>query len=301
MRTTPVPAATPKPKKGKRPGNKKGYRQGRMTKQTKRQFNPIGTLPPNPAAETGNNGNKPGGQLCVRTPGAKNLGGRPNKYMQLIDKPMSAPEIAYKLCAVTGAGDEQIAAFFGTTPLSIWNWGRQFPVFLKAIIEGRDAFDSKVVERKGLLRRALGYDLIEETRERYPVYEYDPHPTDPKKTIRVQTGFSKELILTKTTTKHLPPDVTACLAWLNNRQKDRWTPVAPIRYVDLSAKGTIDHEHHHKVVDPEKELRERLINREDVRANVIRGLLESGAFHDGNNGGGVVDAEDEPLDQTDPN
>ena len=47
-----------------------------------------------------------------------------------------------------------------------------------------------------LYRRAIGYDFIETTRE----------------------GG----VIIKTTTKHIAPDVAACMAWLTNRDGDDW-------------------------------------------------------------------------------
>ena len=92
-----------------------------------------------------------------------------------------------------------------TTP-TIDNWKTQHPEFLGALKEGKDYFDTVRVE-KALVHRALGYSHEEDD-------------------IRAVNG---EIVITPTV-KHYPPDTTAAIFWLKNRQKERW-------------RDKIDHDH----------------------------------------------------------
>jgi hypothetical protein len=118
--------------------------------------------------------------------------GRPTKYTD------DMPKRAHKLCREAGFTDEQLAAAFGVALSRIKEWKVKRPEFQDAIKRGKDDFDSGTVE-KSLLRRALGYS----------------HPED-----KIFNDNGTPLIVT--TTKHYPPDTTAMIFWLKNRQPERW-------------------------------------------------------------------------------
>lgn len=122
----------------------------------------------------------------------KGVGGRPSKY-----DPKVTPDQARKLCAA-GFTDAQLADFFGVTTTTIDNWKNRHPEFLGALREGKDEFDTERVE-KALAHRAVGYSHDEDD-------------------IRVVNG---EIVITPTT-KHYPPDTTAAIFWLKNRNRQRW-------------------------------------------------------------------------------
>lgn len=123
----------------------------------------------------------------------KHPGGRPSKY-----DPATMPALAEKVCREFGADDEALARFFDVSVATINNWKNKHPEFLESLRAGKDYFDTERVEA-ALVHRAIGYS----------------HPEDD---IRVANG---EIIITPTI-KHYPPDTTAAIFWLKNRDKDRW-------------------------------------------------------------------------------
>lgn len=116
--------------------------------------------------------------------------GRPSKYKS------EYTGQAAKLCAL-GATDAQLADFFEVAVSTVALWKVQYPDFSDALKIPKEAADARVVH--SLYRRATGY-------------EHDDVD------IRVVNG---EIIVTPIR-KHYPPDTTACIFWLKNRDKDNW-------------------------------------------------------------------------------
>lgn len=116
--------------------------------------------------------------------------GRPSSY-----KPEYA-EQAYKLCLL-GAIDRDMADFFGVSEVTFNTWKKEHPEFLKSLKEGREYADANVASR--LYERAMGYE----------------HPED-----KIFNDNGVPLIVP--TIKHYPPDSTAAIFWLKNRQRDKW-------------------------------------------------------------------------------
>lgn len=117
-------------------------------------------------------------------------GGRPTLYQD------SMCEQAEKLCLL-GATDIQIADFFGVTEQTINNWKHEHPEFFESLKRGKLDADAKVAE--SLYNRALGYSHAEDD-------------------IKV---CDKDIVITPTV-KHYPPDTTAAIFWLKNRQSKKW-------------------------------------------------------------------------------
>jgi len=136
------------------------------------------------------------------------MAGRPTKF-----KPQYV-EQGYKL-AIEGFTDQQMADFFGVSRSTLALWKKEHPEFSDTIKKGKDDFDSAEVEYC-LLQRACGFKYVETTRE------IAPH-ADP------QTGKAK-LRITKKVTKYAPPDVTAQIFWLKNRQPNRWRDVQKMEH-----------------------------------------------------------------------
>lgn len=116
--------------------------------------------------------------------------GRPSKY------PADAPERARRLCLM-GATDETLAAEFDVSLATLNNWKHEHPEFLDALKEGKDAADARVASR--LFERAMGYEHDEVD-------------------IRV---VDKTVVMTPIR-KIYPPDTTAAIFWLKNRQRGQW-------------------------------------------------------------------------------
>lgn len=121
--------------------------------------------------------------------------GRPTKYL-----PEYAEQVE-SLCLL-GLTDKEIAASFGVTETTINNWKNQFIEFFEALKRGKHVADAAVAS--ALYSRALGYS----------------HPEDD---IRSVGG---EIVITPTI-KHYPPDTTAAIFWLKNRQPAKWRDKPP--------------------------------------------------------------------------
>ena len=96
-----------------------------------------------------------------------------------------------------GLTDEQIAARIGITTSTLYDWKNKYSEFSEALKRGKEVVDIEV--ENALLKRALGYDYTEERVER-------------------SREGGKKSIKTVQTVKHIPPDTTAQIFWLKNRQ-----------------------------------------------------------------------------------
>lgn len=121
-------------------------------------------------------------------------GGRPTKY-----KPEYADQ-AYGI-ALLGATDAGIAAVFGVGETTIKSWKHKHKAFSDALKKGKEVADSEI--QKKLFNRALGLTTKET-----------------KKLKRKIDG--KEVIEITETEREIPPETTACIFWLKNRQPDQW-------------------------------------------------------------------------------
>lgn len=116
--------------------------------------------------------------------------GRPTKYKE------EYAEQTYKLCLL-GATDADLANFFEVDEATINRWKNDHPEFCESVKKGKEIADATVAEK--LYHRAIGYE----------------HPED-----KIFNDSGTPLIVP--TTKHYPPDPTAAIFWLKNRQKDKW-------------------------------------------------------------------------------
>lgn len=117
-------------------------------------------------------------------------GGRPTKYKS------EFVELAYNYCLL-GAIDTELATFFDVDVDTIHRWKKDHPEFYDSIKKGKAYADAQVASK--LYHRANGYE----------------HPEDDIKVC------DKEIVITATI-KHYPPDTTACIFWLKNRQPEKW-------------------------------------------------------------------------------
>lgn len=122
------------------------------------------------------------------------------------DKPkMGAPtkykveynDQVYKLCLL-GMIDEELAAFFEVDESTINNWKIAHPDFLESIKKGKIISDANVT--LSLYKKATGYSHID---TKFATHE----------------GMITDQ---KEYTKHYPPDTTAGVFWLKNRQPNKW-------------------------------------------------------------------------------
>lgn len=120
--------------------------------------------------------------------------GRPTKYKPEYDNQ------AYLHCRL-GATDKQLAELFQVTLQTITNWKNDYPSFFASLKKGKDEFDTNSVEN-ALLKRALGMTVTE--------------------TRLSGGGDDDESPAAVETRKEIPPDPTAMIFWLKNRNPDRW-------------------------------------------------------------------------------
>lgn len=117
--------------------------------------------------------------------------GRPTKYRESFVKD------AYKL-ALLGLIDAELAIFFGVSESTLNRWKHAHPEFSESIRRGKAIADAEVVE--ALYRSAVGFSYEES----------------------VVKEFNGKIEVIKTT-KHRPPNTTAMIFWLRNRQPNKWS------------------------------------------------------------------------------
>lgn len=117
--------------------------------------------------------------------------GRPSKFdPDLIEQ-------AYKL-ALLGLTDVQMADIFGVSEKTLNNWKHAHPGFLQSLKAGKLIADGEVTA--SLYKRANGYSHA-------AVKIFNDR----------ETG-----VTTVPYTEYYPPDTTACIFWLKNRQSAMW-------------------------------------------------------------------------------
>jgi hypothetical protein len=107
-------------------------------------------------------------------------------------------EQARKLCLL-GSTDDELAAFFEVNPDTIHEWKKVHPNFSESIKDGKEYADAQVAER--LFKRAMGYEH-----------------SAVKIVADAKTGAEHIVEYTE----RYPPDSTAAIFWLKNRQKGKW-------------------------------------------------------------------------------
>lgn len=121
---------------------------------------------------------------------SKNKGGRPTAYKsEFVD-------LAYNY-ALLGATDDELATFFSVEVRTIHRWKESKPEFCHALKRGKEIADAEIASK--LFHRARGYS----------------HPED-----KIFNNNGDPLVVP--TIKHYPPDTTAAIFWLKNRQPRRF-------------------------------------------------------------------------------
>jgi hypothetical protein len=104
-----------------------------------------------------------------------------------------------KRMAYLGATDQDLAVAFGVTIKCIIEWRAKHPQFGDALKIGKEQADVRVV--RALYQRAVGYT--------YPAVK-----------IFLPAGAKAPTIVPYD--EHIPPDTTAAIFWLKNRQPAHW-------------------------------------------------------------------------------
>lgn len=137
-----------------------------------------------------------------------NEGGRPTKYKD------EYAEQAYKLCLL-GATDKDLADFFEVEESTINNWKNEKNEFLESLKKGKALADANVADR--LYQRALGFE----------------HDSEEIK-VMLDRETNEQYIERVPVRKIYPPDSTAAIFWLKNRQKEKWRDKTE---TDVTTKG----------------------------------------------------------------
>jgi hypothetical protein len=129
--------------------------------------------------------------------------GRPTKYQN------EFPDQAYKLCLL-GATDAMLADFFEVCVDTINEWKKVYPEFSASIKRGKYSADSNIAN--SLYNRAMGMTITIQQAV--------------KITTRKQ-GANKQITQTEgveivSLKQEIPPDTTAGIFWLKNRQPKEW-------------------------------------------------------------------------------
>jgi hypothetical protein len=99
-----------------------------------------------------------------------------------------------------GATDVELADFFNVSDRTIYRWSAGRPEFCQALKIGKAAADARV--ERSLYHRATGY-----THDAVKIFP--PRGLDG---VAVKVAYRE----------HVPPDVSAAIFWLTNRQSDKW-------------------------------------------------------------------------------
>ena len=116
--------------------------------------------------------------------------GRPKKYDSI-----NLEQVEY--AGGLGLTDKEISKLLGISEATLNNYKKQYPEFLESLKKGKEIADEEVI--KSLYRRALGYS----------------HP-------EVHISNYQGKVTVTDIIKHYPPDVMACVYWLNNRIPTEW-------------------------------------------------------------------------------
>ena len=103
-----------------------------------------------------------------------------------------------------GLTDEQLSQNMGIGTTTLYRWKEEYREIREALKRGKEVVDIQV--ENALLKRALGYEYTEETRE----------------LVKDKETGKYSLSVTKIVTKEVAPDVTAQIFWLKNRKPKKW-------------------------------------------------------------------------------
>lgn len=143
---------------------------------------------------------------------AKSEKGRPTKF-----KPEEIRFVT-NYCLL-GATNEDLAKFFEVNVDTIYEWMKVHADFSDAIKEGREIADANVGSR--LYQRAMGFE----------------HDSEEIKVIN--DGVLGQYIERVPVRKIYPPDSTAAIFWLKNRQRTKWRDRTETAFTDPEGNAVI--------------------------------------------------------------
>jgi len=128
--------------------------------------------------------------------------GRPQE--NLYDKWIKGKEEVIISACRNGATIEDLTRIIGCGKTAFHRVKKVYSEFSELLKEGKEEADLKV--ENALFKRACGFEYEEKTNE-----------------VKMNSdGSLGQVISLKTTTKFIPPDTGAAMAWLKNRQPAKW-------------------------------------------------------------------------------
>lgn len=124
---------------------------------------------------------------------------------RILNDPELRKEWLRDVCAFARAGltDWEIAQHYNTTRQTFLNWKDAHPEIQQALDEGRSEATARVA--RTMYEKATGYSFKSEK-----IFQYEGE------VIRAET------------IEHVPPDTTAAIFWLKNRDPENWRDVRQI-------------------------------------------------------------------------
>ena len=116
--------------------------------------------------------------------------------------PKTFPQLAGKF-ASQGLSDKQIAKNLGISTFSYYAYLKKYPKFAQALKKGKAPVDLEV--ENAVYKASCGY-FVDETTSEIRV--------DPQGVEKTYNKIKKQ--------KWVPPNMTAAIFWLSNRDRDRW-------------------------------------------------------------------------------
>jgi len=130
---------------------------------------------------------------------SENKEGRPTKYIEAYNQQV------YKLCLL-GATDADIANFFDVTETTVNNWKISYPEFFESIKKGKQQADIDIAD--ALYNKAKGFTTTTQKAFKLKKSENGIGSDERIEIVHVEETF--------------PPDTTAIIFWLKNRQPQKW-------------------------------------------------------------------------------
>lgn len=107
-----------------------------------------------------------------------------------------------------GLNDEQNAQNLGISIAVFYDYQNKYPEFQDAIKKGKTPVTIQV--ENSLIKKAIGYEYVEETIEYYPPKDNDPS----NKALKVKS--------VKRTKKYYPPDTASMFGYLYNKARNEY-------------------------------------------------------------------------------
>jgi hypothetical protein len=137
-------------------------------------------------------------------------------FSKLDTRDIDPINLTYQL-ALLGATEMQIAAALDVSISCVENWKRTRVEFANALRAGKEMADSEIAN--SLFQRAKGYT----------------HPDMHIAVLKDRLTGQVEVVETPIV-KHYPPDTTACIFWLKNRQRNIWRDVNRTEHTGVDGK-----------------------------------------------------------------